>query len=299
MISRSVYPAGAKHLVPLLELCIPGLDVNDPIKTMSTSMFCIQAVISVMIDDLTRSELQDGDSDMLLDDSSVPEITVEGEVAKPSRAQEDREARDSTAGFPEWTASFFRQVLVLFEALPEPGKGNRNGGKMEDQMTQTLIVSSILSRRGTTTDAINTHQAACDFICTQLSPSLFDLALDIVFQQVTTSIRSNSARVVSQLTSCFARANSAKTLAKFLPICDINIRIELEQGASSTRTTSTSTQIDSDVTLHWWIGLLTGAVTNGADVRSTLARSHRTITDATYPRSCSRTRSSSPPSSSS
>jgi proteasome activator subunit 4 len=143
MISRSVYPAGAKHLVPLLELCIPGLDVNDPIKTMSTSMFCIQAVISVMIDDLTRSELQDGDSDMLLDDSSVPEITVEGEVAKPSRAQEDREARDSTAGFPEWTASFFRQVLVLFEALPEPGKGNRNGGKMEDQMTQTLIVSSI------------------------------------------------------------------------------------------------------------------------------------------------------------
>lgn len=149
------------------------------------------------------------------------------------------------------------------------------------------------------TDKMITPQAACDFICTKLSPSLFDLALDIVFQQVTTSIRSNSARVVSQLTSCFARANSAKTLAKFLPICDINIRIELEQGASSTRTTSTSTQIDSDVTLHWWIGLLTGAVTNGADVRPTFASSYRTITDATYPRSCSRTRSSSPPSSSS
>lgn len=42
MISRAVYPAGAKHLVPLLELCIPGLDVNDPIKTMSTAMFVIQ-----------------------------------------------------------------------------------------------------------------------------------------------------------------------------------------------------------------------------------------------------------------
>ena len=112
-------------------------------------------------------------------------------------------------------------------------------------------------------------QAACDFVCSQLSPILFDLALDIVFKQVTTSIRSNSARVVSQLTSCFARADSAKTLRKFFSICSMNIRLEIEQGASSVRTTSTNTPIESDVTLHWWIGLLTGSITNaGAEVSS-------------------------------
>ncbi|KAM0751556.1 hypothetical protein T439DRAFT_300497 [Meredithblackwellia eburnea MCA 4105] len=245
LISRSVYSAGAKHLVPLLELCLPGLDVNDPVKTMSTSMFVIQAVISVMIDDLTRPDVQD--SDYMEEASDLPMITVDEDGSsaepKPSKADEDRAVRDSTSGFPDWVSNFFRQVLVVFEALPEPGKGNRNGGKLEDQMTQTLI-------------------AACDFVCSQLSPHLFDLALDIVFKQVTTSIRSNSARVVSQLTSCFARANPQKTLKKFFPSCDINIRLELEQGASSVRTTSTNTPIESDHTLHWWIGLLTGAATN-------------------------------------
>lgn len=34
LISRDIYPAGAKHLVPLLELSLPGLDVNDPTKTV-------------------------------------------------------------------------------------------------------------------------------------------------------------------------------------------------------------------------------------------------------------------------
>lgn len=48
----------------------------------------------------------------------------------------------------------------------------------------------------------------------------------------------------------------------------MNIRMELEQGASSVRTTSSNTPIESDITLHWWIGLLTGATTNaGAEVR--------------------------------
>ncbi|KAK4703609.1 proteasome activator subunit 4, partial [Phenoliferia sp. Uapishka_3] len=250
LISRSVYPAGAKHLVPLLELCLPGLDVNDPIKTMSTAMFVIQAVISVMIDDLTRPELQQGsDDEPTFDESDVPMIMVDdgGEV-RLTKAEEDLAVRDSTSGFPDWVSNFFRQVLVVFEALPEPGKGNRNGGKMEEQMTHTLI-------------------ASCDFVCSQLSPTLFDLALDIVFKQVTTSIRSNSARVVSQLTSCFARADSAKTLKKFFPICAMNIRLELEQGASSVRTTSTNSPIESDVTLSWWIGLLTGSITNaGAEL---------------------------------
>ena len=106
-------------------------------------------------------------------------------------------------------------------------------------------------------------------MCSQLSPTLFDLALDIVFQQVTTSIRSNSARVVSQLTGCFARADSRKTLKKFFPLCALNIRLEIEQGASSVRTTSTNTPIESDITLHWWIGLLTGTITNaGAELLS-------------------------------
>ena len=94
---------------------------------------------------------------------------------------------------------------------------------------------------------------------------MFDLALSIVFKEVTTSIRSNSARVVSQLVSCFARADPSKTLAKFFPLCALNIRLELESGASATRTTTTHTPIESDTSLHWWTGLLTGALTNAGE----------------------------------
>ncbi|KAM0792923.1 hypothetical protein ACM66B_002682 [Microbotryomycetes sp. NB124-2] len=245
MVSRSNYAPGAKHLVPLLELCLPGLDVNDPLKTMSTAMFIIQAVSNIMIDDLTRPDigLVEGAEPMSEDvEMDAPRLAVNGEP-QLTRREEDELVRMSTAGFPDWVSSFFRQILSLFDALPEPGKGSRNGGKMEDQMTQMII-------------------AASDFICLHLSGPLFELALDIVFREVSTTARSNSARAVSQLISCFARADAATTLKKCFDACDTHIRAELEGGASSTRTTSTNNPIESDVTLHWWIGILTGAVTN-------------------------------------
>jgi len=125
--------------VPLLELCLPGLDVNDPIKTMSTSMFIISSVLSIMVDDLTRPEVQT-DTDMPVYEGPPPTMILDDSEPALTRAEEDIAVRNSTAGFPGWVANFFRAVLVVFEALPEPGRGSRNGGKMEDSMTQTLIV---------------------------------------------------------------------------------------------------------------------------------------------------------------
>ena len=177
MISRTNYPPGAKHLISLLELCLPGLDVNDPIKTMSTGMFVLQACSQIVIDDLTRPELQDtvaaaGEYGMALESATSPTIptlslngadptaTTNESSAKVDLQEEDEAVRMMTAGFPDWLSSFMRGVLAVFEALPEvsvngdgansqchadlsvsqPGKGSRNGGKMEDQMTQTLVV---------------------------------------------------------------------------------------------------------------------------------------------------------------
>lgn len=94
---------------------------------------------------------------------------------------------------------------------------------------------------------------------------MFDLALDIVFREITDNVRTNSARVMSQLVSSFARADSAKTLKKFYRLCDLRIRAELESGAASTRSTRTDKGIESDATLHWWIGVLTGAVTSAGE----------------------------------
>jgi proteasome activator subunit 4 len=43
IVCRDVYYAGAKHLVPILELLIPGIDLNDPAKTVRTLSCCISS----------------------------------------------------------------------------------------------------------------------------------------------------------------------------------------------------------------------------------------------------------------
>src|SRR6266702_1909621 len=81
---------------------------------------------------------------------------------------------------------------------------------------------------------------------------LFDLVLNMIFDYASTNVRPNAVRAVHQLVECVANAHPAKTLAKFVPFCIKNIEVELENGASSTRTTSTfSTPLPSDATFHW------------------------------------------------
>ncbi len=73
----------------------------------------------------------------------------------------------------------------------------------------------------------------------------------MVFEYASTCVRTNAVRAIHQLVECVANADPVKTLAKFFPFCAANIRIELENGASSLRTTSSSTPLPSDATLHW------------------------------------------------
>lgn len=92
---------------------------------------------------------------------------------------------------------------------------------------------------------------ACSTICIHLSESIYDMVLGMVFDYASTNVRPNAVRAIHQLVECVANADPVKTLANFLPFCARNIRIELENGASSLRTTSSSTPIPSDATLHW------------------------------------------------
>jgi proteasome activator subunit 4 len=93
--------------------------------------------------------------------------------------------------------------------------------------------------------------SACTQICAHLSDNLYDMVLNMIYDYASTNVRSNAVRAIHQLLQCVANANPEKTLAKFFYFCEINIRIELENGASSLRTTGTSTPLPSDATLHW------------------------------------------------
>lgn len=102
-----------------------------------------------------------------------------------------------------------------------------------------------------TVQVVDHVTSACTQICVHLSEPLYDLVLNMVFDYASTNVRSNAVRAIHQLVECVANANPAKTLAKFLPFCSKNIRIELENGASSVRSTSSSSPLASDATLHW------------------------------------------------
>lgn len=247
--SREIYYSGAKHLITILQLLIPGIDLNDPTKTMCTTAFLSEVSQYVMFHDVTSLENNVGDIDV--PDASGITIREDSgdtnDVNELSPAEEDALLRDTTGSFAIWIASFIRRVIQLLENLPDEGANGTAGGASEVQLV----------------DAVT---GACSQICVHLSNSLFDLVLNMIFDYATTNVRSNAVRAIHQLVECVANANPEKTLAKFFPFCEASIRAEIEHGASSVRTTSSSTPLPSDATLHWSLAILRGTVYNDGKV---------------------------------
>lgn len=245
LATEKIWLGGQKHILPLLELCIPGIDLNDPTKTVCTTMFIISVVQHMKLGDL--SSLQSGapftddipaDNEMQVD-AEFPQGTEPGMPAL-SLNEERTLVRDSTSGFADWVTSLFRRVLALYELLPdEGGKRNTTGGKQEENVLKSV-------------------KNMMDIVCLHLSDSLFDLVLKLTYEYGTTNAKANATRAFGQLVACLARAHPEKTINKFLPFCISQIEEELKHGASSIRTTGSHASIPSDTTLHWNMAILRG-----------------------------------------
>ncbi|KDQ54765.1 hypothetical protein JAAARDRAFT_71570 [Jaapia argillacea MUCL 33604] len=259
LVCRDVYYPGAKHLIPILQLLIPGIDLNDPSKTLCTTAFLVEISQYIMIGEVPDDEMETptlaNTNGWQIPDKSAgrfPTFELDGfpepfetlEGRRLSNDEEDVLLKDATGSFADWVTSFVRRVIQLLENLPEEGiNGAVAGGTTEVQVVDAVA-------------------GACSQICVHLSEPLYDLVLNLVYEYATTNVRSNAVRAIHQLVECVANANPEKTLAKFMPFCLANIRIELENGASSLRTTSTSTPLPSDATLHWNLAILRGAMYN-------------------------------------
>ncbi|KAF9452549.1 hypothetical protein P691DRAFT_696832 [Macrolepiota fuliginosa MF-IS2] len=248
LATEKIWLGGQKHIVPLLELCIPGIDLNDPVKTVCATMFIIGVTQSIKIGDLSLHQAGtalSGDVPpeeiMDVDDSEqLPQGTEMGAMPRLNRQDERSLARDSTAAFADWVTSLFRRVLALYENLPEEGgKKGTTGGKLEESVLKSI-------------------KNMMDVVCLHLSDQLFDLVLNLVYDYATTNAKSNAVRAFGQLISCLARVQPDKTLVRFLPFCKAQIEEELRHGASSVRTTSTHMAVPSDTTLHWNMAILRG-----------------------------------------
>ncbi|KAJ7666470.1 hypothetical protein B0H17DRAFT_1162570 [Mycena rosella] len=222
-------------------LSIPGIDLNDPVKTSCATTFIVAAIQHVRIGDLSThtSGLPAFDDEMMdveaADATPFPTGTELGATPMLSKDEERALVRDSTASFADWVTSLFRRVLALYENLPEEGgRKNTTGGKQEE-----TVLSAIKSM--------------IDIVCLHLSDHLFDLVLRLV----------ESVKAFGQLVGCLARVRPEATLAKFLPYCIAQVEEELKHGASSVRTTSQNAAVPSDTTLHWNMAILRGCLGYG------------------------------------
>jgi proteasome activator subunit 4 len=183
-----------------------------------------------------------------------------------SKEEEDALLKDTTASFADWVTSFVRRVIQLLENLPDEGANDVGGSETEGWLSRDLIMATYSDI--SVVQVVDAVAGACRQICVHLSEPLFDLVLKMVFEYASTNVRPNAVRAVHQLVECLANANPIKTLAKFFPFCAQSIRTELEHGASSLRTTSASSPLPSDATLHWsWCNLTFGVMSHSAQYR--------------------------------
>ncbi|KAF7310620.1 hypothetical protein HMN09_00604800 [Mycena chlorophos] len=246
LVTEKLWLGGQKHLLPLLELSLPGLDINDPQKTSCATTFIVAAIQHIRIGDLSTKPIGTAFDDEMMDvsetDTTPFPAGTEGPEVVLSKEEERELVRDSTAGFADWVTSLFRRVLAVYENLPEEGgRRNTTGGKSEE-----TVLSSIKSM--------------IDIVCLHLDRPLFDLVLKLVFEYATTNAKSNAVKAFGQLIGCLARVRPVETLARFVPHCIAQIEEELQHGASSVRTTSAGTAVPSDTTLHWNLAILRGCL---------------------------------------
>ncbi|KAF8559342.1 hypothetical protein OG21DRAFT_1402974 [Imleria badia] len=254
LVSEKLWRPGQKHLLPLLELCVPGIDLNDPNKTICATSFIVSAIQHVKVGDISMHQAGfalSGDTpsedliDLDNDGTPLPEGVETSPFVALSREEERALVRESTSGFADWVASLFRRILALYENLPEEGgRKKTTGGKTEE-----VVLKSIKSM--------------ADVVCLHLSDQLFDLVLNLVYNYATTNAKSNAVRAFGHLVACLARAKPQQTIDKFLPFCVSQIQEELKHGASSVRTTSTHESVPSDTTLHWNMAILRGCLGYG------------------------------------
>lgn len=232
LFSRENYPAGGKHLLPLLHLSIPGIDMNDPTKTLGSFVFISIALMSIPIIDLSQQQ----------DDHYPTEEFIDDPNAVLSRETEDYLVKATTGEFEEWLAKFMRRVFTIFENLPQENR-KMQGRSSSSQTIETLITQTLLH--------------ACDTIFGQLSDDLYDLVLRMIVEFISDRVLPNAVRAVGLLCNAVAKANPKKAAKAFIPLCIANIQVELEHGAASTVTHAASSNlIQSDSTFHWYQNIL-------------------------------------------
>ncbi|KAG0235309.1 hypothetical protein BGW42_005476 [Actinomortierella wolfii] len=233
LLNRDNFPQGGKHLAPLLQLTIPGIDANDPIKSTVTLMFVASALSTVLVHDMSSSSMG-GSSEW----GGMEEESFEtGEVV--DMELEDAKRKASTIEFEDWLAKLLRRLIVLFENLPDDNMGSGRGA-MEKSMQTTVTYSF-------------------DILFSNLSPRLRDHVTKTIVDFIAETPLTSASKATSMFISTWASSNRNTSMKKLWPICEREIRSEIEHGASSIPSVTYS-DIQRDKTLFFYQQILNKVV---------------------------------------
>ncbi|KXS09674.1 hypothetical protein M427DRAFT_75194 [Gonapodya prolifera JEL478] len=272
-VSRSNFPRGAKYLLELLDITLPGLDINDPRKSTATLRFITHVALYVPFADATKASplpkhspteapqkvsLVEGETegDFMLVDVETRTAATSNETHSDgdSDAQDDL-ARESTTGFEDWVVKFLDRAFQMLDNLPQNFHASTRYNS-EDNVLQLLVY-------------------AIEVVFGQLSPDLHCIALERVYRFARERTIVNATKQIGVIASLTGLGWGAENvLDKFLPTTAEMIQSELESGAGSQWATSEEPR-QSDITLHWWQSIAHHLVQN---VGPAILR-HRTLLD--------------------
>ncbi|PLW40659.1 hypothetical protein PCANC_01611 [Puccinia coronata f. sp. avenae] len=231
----------AGSLPTILDLLLPGIDPNDPSKTMHTAMLVLQTVSKIKISNITVTS----DVQVMLDPEQDHPDIADSSQFNPSQPDSGLIVLESETFFADWALTYFQRVMGFFENLPEPqGKQEKTGGKLEES-------------------TINFLCASFDELCKAVSPELGSKMVDYFKSYISDNVRSNMVKAVELVSGSLSRGiQGGITFQSIYPLCDARIRAELEAGVASAPTMSTNSPSGPDLRLHWFMSIIVGICNN-------------------------------------
>lgn len=159
----------------------------------------------------------------------------------------ERSLRMATSSFPQWTADTVAKMFKLYSAMLEVSNtGDRNGRGVSKDERLASFATYIME-----TVAVN------------LSPAALEPIVQQVYDNTMGHIEASALRIVPGLIATVAREGLAFT--KFFPTASSRLRTELQNGAFSVRTNTSSAPRETDVPALWYLGAIYGSVSKLAD----------------------------------
>ncbi|KAJ3272314.1 hypothetical protein HDV01_005748 [Terramyces sp. JEL0728] len=233
------YPSGGKNLIPLLDLCLLGLDINDLPKSITTLLFISSSISGIPIFDSTKQSAPLGID--LTRDFNHTEL------------EDLEECRSSSLQFEAWLVSFIDRIFALLENLPQ-NFAITNKPTEEESMLNMLMFT-------------------CDIVFNQLSEPLEDIVANMIFKKISNSVIPSASKIVGNICAVSLKNNIPKRLKKFVEFCIQKIKEEIHEGASSlphgNKYSSNSHPFGfatmSDSSLHWYQSILNGVVNRAGE----------------------------------